>query len=67
MKEAFRKLLKIHRSTQEAIIRRYFVKRKDFLKKFLKFTKNIFAGVSFLIELLAGNLKLSEVATGDAL
>ena len=29
--------------------------------------KNIFAVVSFLIKLQAGNLKLSEAATGDAL
>ena len=27
--------------------------------------KNIFAGISFLIKLQGGNLKLSEVATGD--
>ena len=29
--------------------------------------KNIFVGISFLIELQAGNLELSEVATGDVL
>ena len=29
--------------------------------------KNIYAGVSFLIKLQAGNLKMSEAATGDLL
>ena len=41
--------------------------KKMFLK-ILKFTqKNVFAGVSFLIKLQAGNLKLSEAATGNVL
>ena len=38
---------------------------KNTLKKFAKFTKNIFPRVSFLIKLHAENLKLSEAATGD--
>ena len=38
---------------------------KDVLRNFAKFTKNIFAGISFLIKLQGGNLKLSETATGD--
>ena len=38
---------------------------KDFLENFAKFIENIFAGISFLIKLQAGNLKLSETATGD--
>ena len=42
-------------------------KEKMFLKHFRNSQKNIFAGVSFLIELQAGNLKLSEAATGDIL
>ena len=29
--------------------------------------KNVFAGVSYLIKLRAGNLTLSELATGDVL
>ena len=33
---------------------------KDVLKNFAKFTENIFAGISFIIKLQAGNLKLSE-------
>ena len=40
---------------------------KDVLKNFTKFTDKIFAPVSFLIKLQAGNLKLSEPATGDVL
>ena len=40
---------------------------KDVLKNFSKFTKNLFAGVSFLIKLQAGNLNLSEAATGYVL
>ena len=59
------KLLKIYRETQEAVIRRNPV--KNTLKNFVKLTENIFAGVSFFIELQAGNLKLSEAATGDVL
>ena len=42
-------------------------KEKMFLKILQNSQKNIFAGVSFLIELQAGNLKLSEAATGDIL
>ena len=38
---------------------------KDVLRILLKFTKNIFAGISFLIKLQGGNLKLSDTATGD--
>ena len=37
---------------------------KDNLKNFAKFTEK---GVSFLIKLQAGNLKMSEAATGDVL
>ena len=37
---------------------------KDVLKNFAKFTEK-HAGISFLIKLQAGNLKLSEGATGD--
>ena len=37
------------------------------VKNFSKFTKNLFAGVSFLIKLQAGNLNLSEAATGYVL
>ena len=40
---------------------------KDVLKNFAKLTINIFAQVSFLIKLQAGNLKLSEAATRDVL
>ena len=41
---------------------------KDNLKNFAKFIqKNIFAGVSVLIKLQAGNPKLSEADTGDVL
>ena len=36
-----------------------------FLKILKNSQKNIFAGVSFLIKLQAGNLKLSEATTGD--
>ena len=39
----------------------------DVLKNFVKFTINIFARFSFSIKLQAGNLKLSEAATGDVL
>ena len=39
---------------------------RDVLKKFANFT-DIFAQVFFLMKLKAGNLKLSEAATGDAL
>ena len=42
-------------------------KEKMFLKILRNSQKNIFAGVSFLIKLQAGNLKLSEAATGDVL
>ena len=38
-----------------------------FLKILQNSQKNIFAGVSFLTKLLAGNLKLAEVAAGDSL
>ena len=40
---------------------------KDNLKTFAKFTENIYPGVSFLIKLQAGNLKMSEAVTGDVL
>ena len=40
---------------------------KDILKILQNLQKNIFAGVSFSIKLQAGNLKLSEAATGDVL
>ena len=39
-------------------------KEKMFLKIFQNSQRNVFAGVTFLIELQAGNLKLLEVATG---
>ena len=42
-------------------------KEKMFLKIFQNLQKNIVAGVPFLIELQAGNLKLSEATTGDVL
>ena len=38
---------------------------KDVLRNFAKFTENVFAGISFLIKLLGGNLKHPEAATGD--
>ena len=38
-----------------------------FLKILQNSQKNIFAGVSFLTKLLAGNLKLAEAASGDSL
>ena len=37
---------------------------KDVLKIFAKLQINVFASVSFLIKLQAGNLRLSEAATG---
>ena len=37
------------------------------LKNFSKFAEKIFAGISFLIKLQAGNLKLSEADTGNVL
>ena len=40
---------------------------EDVLKNLEKSQKKLFAGVSFLIKLQAGHLKLSEVATGDVL
>ena len=40
---------------------------KDIAKNFVKFTEKRISCSSFLIKLLAGNLKLSEVATGDVL
>ena len=40
---------------------------KDVLKNLEKSQKKLFAGVSFLIKLQAGHLKLSEAATGDVL
>ena len=40
---------------------------KMFLKILQNSQKYVFAGVSFLIELHAGNLKLSETVTGDVL
>ena len=41
--------------------------KKMFLKILQISQKNVFAGVPFLIKLQAGNLKLSEAATGDVL
>ena len=44
------------------------VPSKDVLKIFCKIhRKNIFAGVSFLTKLQAGNLKPAEAAAGDSL
>ena len=40
---------------------------KDVLKDLAKFSKNIFAVVSFLIKLQPENLNLSEAATGHVL
>ena len=40
---------------------------KDVLKNLAKFTDKNFVGISFLIKLQAGNLKLPEAATGDIL
>ena len=41
---------------------------KDVLKNFVKFAENnIFAGVSLLTKLQAGNLNLAEAAAGDVL
>ena len=37
------------------------------LKILQNLQKDIFAGVSFLIKLQAGNLKLSEAVTGDVM
>ena len=42
-------------------------KEKLFLKILRNFQRNIFSEVSFLIKLQAGNVKLSEEATGDVL
>ena len=41
--------------------------KKMFLKVLQNSQKNVFAGVSFLIKLQAGNMNLSEAATGDVL
>ena len=41
--------------------------QKIFLTILQNSKKNVFAGVSFLIRLQAGNLKLPEAATGDVL
>ena len=41
--------------------------KKIFLKILQISQKNVFAGVPFLIKLQAGNLKLSEAATGNVL
>ena len=38
---------------------------KMFLEILQNLQKNIFAGISFLIRLRGGNLKLSQAATGD--
>ena len=38
-----------------------------FLKILQNLQKNVFDGVPFLVKLQAGNLKLSEAATGDVL
>ena len=43
------------------------IRQKMFLKILQNSQINIVARVSFLIKLQAGNLKLSEVATGDVL
>ena len=40
---------------------------KDNPKTFAKFTESIYARVSFLIKLQAGNLKVSEAVAGDVL
>ena len=42
-------------------------KEKIFLKILQNSQKSIFSGVLLLIKLQAGNLKLSEAATGDVL
>ena len=39
--------------------------QKMFLKILQNSQKNFFTGISFLIKLQAGSLKLSEAATGD--
>ena len=39
--------------------------QKMFLKILQNSQKNIFAGISFIIKLQAGILKLSEIAAGD--
>ena len=41
--------------------------KKIFLNILQNSQKNVYAGVSFLIKLQAGNLKLSEAATADIL
>ena len=41
--------------------------QKMFLKILENLKKKVFAGVSFLTKLKAGNLKLSETTTGDDL
>ena len=41
--------------------------KKVFLKILQNSQKNVFAGVPFIIKLQAGNLKLSEAATGNVL
>ena len=41
--------------------------KKMFLKILQISQKNVFAGVPFIIKLQAGNLKLSEAATGNVL
>ena len=41
--------------------------KKMFFKALQNSQKNVFAGVSFLIKLQAGNLKLSEAATRNVL
>ena len=41
--------------------------KKMFLKILHNLQKNVFDGVPFLVKLQAGNLKLSEAATGDVL
>ena len=38
---------------------------KDVIKILKNSQKNIFVGISFVIKLQAGNLRLSEVTTGD--
>ena len=49
------------------VIRRCSAKEKMFLKTLQNSQKNFFAEDSFLINLQAENLKLSEAATGDVL
>ena len=58
---SWRLLLNLRRSHPEVFC------QKMLLKILQNSEKNIFAGISFLSKLQAGNLKLSEAATGDVL